>query len=200
MILFRAGNLHGAGTTPGAYSERASPVARMRAAELGMRRRVVAVDPAAEHRDGRPAGVKRAPVRLAVDPSGEAADDHQPGGGELAAEHPRDLSAVRRARASTDDPDSRTRENVQLRGASHEQACGRVVDRAQECRIALVRPAHPPNPLRLQPGEIAGLVERASEGPVGGVARLANEVCSTLGRKRSQRELSHVGPSSVGER
>ena len=165
-----------------------------------MRRRVVAVDPAAEHGHGRPAGVERAPVRLAVDPSGEAADDHEPGGGQLAAEHPRDLGAVRRARASTDDPDRRAPENVELRGASHEQAGGRVVDRTQERRKALVRPGQPPDPLRLQPGEIAGLVERASEGPIGGIARLADEVRATLGRKRRQRELLHVGPSSVGER
>ena len=165
-----------------------------------MRCRVVAVDPATEHGDGRPACVERSPVRLAVDPAGQAADDHEPGGGQLAAEHPRDLGAVRRARASTDQPDRRASENFELRGASHEQAGGRVVDRTQERRIAAIRPAYPPDALRLQPREIAGLVERASEGPVGGITRLADEVRATLGRKSRQCELPHVGPSSVGDR
>ena len=37
MIRFRAGKRHGAGSTPGAYSETTSPVARDPARELGVR-------------------------------------------------------------------------------------------------------------------------------------------------------------------
>ena len=122
MILFRAGNLHGAGSTPGAYSETTSPVARIRRASSACDARVVAVDPATEHGDGRPARVERAPVRLAVDAASEPADDDEPGGGQLPAEHACYLRAVGRARAGTDDPDRCAPENVELRRASHEQA------------------------------------------------------------------------------
>ena len=57
MIRLRAGNRHGAGSTRGAYSETAEPDSRMRARQLGMGRRVVAVDPAAEDRDRRACGL-----------------------------------------------------------------------------------------------------------------------------------------------
>ena len=71
--------------------------------ELGVRGGVVAVDAAAEDGDGQPSGVERAPVRVAVDAAREAADDDEPGGGELAAEHPRDVGAVGGAAAGADD-------------------------------------------------------------------------------------------------
>ena len=53
----------------------------------------------------RAAGLERAAVRLAVDAARHAADDDEPGGGELAAERARDVGAVRRARAGADDRD-----------------------------------------------------------------------------------------------
>ena len=79
----------------------------MRAASSRCERRVVAVDAAAEHGDRRAAGLERAAVRLAVDPAREAAHDDEPRAGELAPEHARDLRAVRRACARTDDRDRR---------------------------------------------------------------------------------------------
>ncbi len=59
-----------------------------------MRGRVVAVDPAAEHRDGVAVRLQRAAMRLTVDPAREPAHDHDSGAGELASEHARDLGAV----------------------------------------------------------------------------------------------------------
>jgi len=55
-------------------------------------RGVVAIDPAAEHAHRRAARVERASVRFAVDAASEAADDDEPGGGERAPEHARDLA------------------------------------------------------------------------------------------------------------
>ena len=131
MIRFRAGNRQGAGSTPGAYSETTSPVARILAASSAWDARVVAVDPAAEHGDGRAAGLERAAVGLAVDAARKAADDDEPGRGELAAEHPRDLRAVggaasaRRRRRPQRAPSSSSSAR-----AAHEQARRRIVDRA----------------------------------------------------------------------
>ena len=110
MMRLRAGKRHGAGSTPGSYSETTSPSLADPPRELGVRGRIVAVDPAAEHGDGRASGLERAAVRLAVDPAREAADDDEAGGRELAAEAARDLRAVRRARARADDRDGRPRE------------------------------------------------------------------------------------------
>ena len=66
--------------------------------ELAVRSGIVAVDPAAEHRDRRPAALERAAVRLGVDAAGEAADDDEPRRRELAAEPARDLAPVRQSR------------------------------------------------------------------------------------------------------
>ena len=65
-MRLRAGNRHGAGSTPGAYSETISPLARDLRRQRRMRARVVAVDAATEHGDRRPAS-QRAAVRGAVD-------------------------------------------------------------------------------------------------------------------------------------
>src|SRR5207342_2179155 len=55
------------------------------AAELGVRGRVVSVDPAAEHGDRETTRLERAAVRLGIDAAGEAAGHHDTG----SAEHPR---------------------------------------------------------------------------------------------------------------
>ena len=89
-----------------------------------MRRRVVAVDPAAEHGDGDAAGVERAAVRLAVDPAREAADDDEPGRRELAAERSRHRSPVRRARAGADDRDRRPPEQLRRRFPRSQSTAG----------------------------------------------------------------------------
>ena len=113
-LRFRAGNRQGAGSTPGAYSETIEARAAIARRQLGVGGGIVPVDAAAEHGDGEAPGVERAPVRMAVDPACQAADHHEPGGGELAAEHPRDLGAVRRARAGADDRDRGAVEDVEL--------------------------------------------------------------------------------------
>ena len=66
-IRLRAGKRHGAGSTPGAYSETIEPGAGDLGGERRVRARVVAVDAAAEHRDRR-AGLERAAVRTASIP------------------------------------------------------------------------------------------------------------------------------------
>ena len=99
-----------------------------------MRGRVVAVDPTAEHGDGDTTGLERAAMRLAVDAAREAADDDEPGRGELAAEAARDLRAVRRARAGADDCNGRLREHVHRPRRRERRAARRVVDRAKKGR------------------------------------------------------------------
>ena len=165
-----------------------------------MRRGVIAVDAAAKHGHGHPAGVKRAPMGLAVDPAGQTADDHEPGGGQLPAEHPRNLGAVRGARAGADDRHRGAPKKVDLSSPSYEQARRRVVDRAQERRKGGVGTGEPPNPRRRQPREVARHVERPFESDVGTVTRLADEVSTACGGEGRERKLVHVGPSSVGER
>ena len=66
-MRFRAGNLHGAGSTPGAYSET---------------------------RDRRPVRLECASVRLRVDPASEPAHDGEARSRELPAEAARDGGAV----------------------------------------------------------------------------------------------------------
>jgi hypothetical protein len=78
--------------------------------------------------------LERASMRLAVDPSCEPADDDEPGRGELAAEHPRDLSPIGRARPRPDDCDGRSREQLWICGASEVEARRRPVDRTQQWR------------------------------------------------------------------
>ena len=102
MIRLRAGKRQGAGSMPGAYSDDDQARAAISPGQLAMRGRVVAVDAAAEHRDVTPARLERAAMRLAVDAARQPADDHKPGGRELAAERARDRAAVgEHARAPT---------------------------------------------------------------------------------------------------
>ena len=140
MIRFRAGKRHGAGSTPGSYSDTTSPpAATIAPRELGVRRRVVAVDAAAEHRDGRPARRERAAVRLAVDAARQAADDDGAGGRGLASR-----GAARptrpypeQARAPTIG-DGRTVEELERRVAPHPETARRVGDLREQRRVAAV--------------------------------------------------------------
>ena len=74
-MRLRAGNRHGAGATPGGYSETISPVCDDLARERRVRARVVAVDAAAEDGDRRAARLERAAMRPAVDAAREPRDD-----------------------------------------------------------------------------------------------------------------------------
>ncbi len=122
MTRFLAGNLHGAGSTPGGYSDDDEPGLANARGELSVRRGIVAVDPAAEDTDRRSSGFERAAVRLAVDAAGEPADDDEPGGRELPPQHAGDLRSVRRAGAGSDDGDCRPAQQLHLRRSAHEQA------------------------------------------------------------------------------
>ena len=97
-IRFRAGKRHGAGSTPGGYSETISPRSAICAASCGVRARVVAVDAAAEHSDRRAAALERAAVRRSRRRPREPRDDDDAGGCELARERAGD---ARRSRAGS---------------------------------------------------------------------------------------------------
>ena len=99
-----------------------------------MRCGIVAVDAAAEDGNGMAVRLERAAMRFAVDPTREAADDHDAGGRELAPEHARNLGAVRRARAGADDRDRGAREQRRITVASQIEPSGRIVDRPQQRR------------------------------------------------------------------
>ena len=102
MIRFRAGKRHGAGSTPGSYSETTSPRLADPSRELRMRGRVVAVDAAAEHGDRRAAGFERSAVSLAVDPARHAAhDDETRCGSSRASERATERPYDEHARAPT---------------------------------------------------------------------------------------------------
>ena len=126
-IRLRAGKRHGAGSTPGGYSETTRPARADPAGELRMRRRIVAVDAAAENGDRGAAGFERAAMRLAVDAARHPADDDEPRGGQLAAERARDVRAVRRAGSGADDRDRRPVQQLDRarRRAGRGRAAGR---------------------------------------------------------------------------
>ena len=175
MILLRAGNRQGAGSTPGAYSETAEPGRANARAQLGVRGRVVAVDPAAEDGDRRAAGLESSPVRFSVDASREPADDDDARRGELPAEHPRHLRAVRRARPRADDGDGRPPQR--LRCLRLRARRGRAAGRGSPPgaagspgrSAAATAPRSPPGRARY-----AAFVERAGERAERGIAaRLA---------------------------
>jgi hypothetical protein len=65
-IRFRAGKRHGAGSTPGAYSETTRPP-RATVGKLAVGGRVVAVDATAEDGDGDPARLERTAMSLGID-------------------------------------------------------------------------------------------------------------------------------------
>ena len=116
MILLRAGKRHGAGSTPGSYSETSEAAGRDdRPRELGVRRRVVAVDAAAEHRDRPSVDGQRPAMRLAVDPAREAADDDRIGLRDAARERARDGASVARAGSRADDGDGGGGEQRRIR-------------------------------------------------------------------------------------
>ena len=134
MIRFRAGNRHGAGSTPllvlGHDRSRLGDASR----QLGVRGRIVAVDTASEHCDGRPAGVERSAMGLAVDATRHPADDDEPGCSEIPRERPCDRPAVRRARARSDDGDCGPVEQSWLGGPAEVELRRGIVDRGEQPR------------------------------------------------------------------
>ena len=128
-----------------------------------MRGRVVPVDAAAEHGDREAARLEGAAMRVAVDASREPADDDEPRGRQLAAEHPCDVRAVGGARAGADDRNRRAVEQLQLCLAAREQSGRRVEDRYETAREARRRARQPAKPAPVQVGQVGALVEVALE-------------------------------------
>ena len=145
MILFRAGNRHGAGSTPGSYSDTTSPpFGDDPLRELAMGRRIVAVDAATEHCHGAAARLERAAVGLTVDAAGHPAHDDHTCSCELAPEHPRHSATVGRAGSGTDDR-SRGRSEQREVGVSPQPEHRRwIVDRSEERRVGRLPPAKAP--------------------------------------------------------
>ena len=115
MILFLAGKRHGAGSTPGSYSETTSPVSQMRRASSACARRVVPVDAATEHGDRASTAVQRSAVCLAVDSARQTAHDDEPGSRELARERAGHRATVRGAGTRADDRHGRELEQSSVR-------------------------------------------------------------------------------------
>ncbi len=165
-----------------------------------MRGGIVAVDAAAEDGDGETARVEGAAVRVPVDTAGEAADHDEARGGELAAEHPGDVGAVRRAGAGADDRHGRTVEQLELAAAAHEQARRRVEDRAEGRREAGRRARQPAQAALRQSGQVGALVELAPEAREALAPRRGDEVRVRVRRERGEGQLAHADRSSVGVR
>jgi len=105
--------------------------------------RIVAVDPAAEHSDGKATSIECAAVGLAVDSSREAADHDQPGPSELASKHARDLRAIGRASPRADNRHRRPAKNVCVTGPTEKERSRRVVDLSEQLRqVTPPEPAH----------------------------------------------------------
>ena len=111
------------------------------AGQVAMRRRVVAVDAAAEHGDGDAADVESAAVGLAVDPARHAADDDEPRRRQLAPERSRHGAAVRGARPRADDRDRGAGKQLGRRLTAQPERRRWVGNRPQERRI--LRPPTP---------------------------------------------------------
>jgi len=74
------------------------------------------------------------------------------------------------------------------------------MNRAQERRKVVVRAGEPTNASSLQPGQVAGLVEAASEHGEGSSVGRTDHVHVPLGCEGRDRKLGHAVPSSVGDR
>ncbi len=168
------------------------------ARELRVRGRVVAIDAAAEHGDGRALGLERTAVGLGVDAAREAADDDEPGSARAPARDSARRRAVARAGARTDDRDGRPREQLELGIAAYEQAGRWIVNRAQERREARRRPRDEPISSPREPARTpARRSARMRRQP--GSARRPDQMRARLGREDREGELVHCA-SSCGER
>ena len=138
-------------------------------------------------------------MRFRVDAAREAADDDEPGSGEIAREAPRDGRAVAGTGTRTDHRDGRPREQLEVGGAAHEQAGRRIVDRAELRRERGGRAPDEPEPVSGEPRFIRAPVERAHVRRVLRSVRRTDQMRSRLGRVHRQRELAHAD-SSCGTR
>ena len=138
-------------------------------------------------------------MSLGVYPAGEAADDDETCRGEVAAEAPRDLTPVRRARARSDDRDRGPRQQRCLGLAPQEETRRRVVDRPQERWERGIRAGEEAEAERTQPLQLRGHVESRLERSETSAPRLADEMRVARSGERRQSELVHAA-NSFGER
>jgi hypothetical protein len=120
-------------------------------------------------------------MRVPVDTAREPARHHEPGRRELAAEHARDLDAVRGTRARTDDRDRGTVEQLRLSCAAEEQPRRRIEDRRERGREGRGGSRQPAQAALLESGEIATLVELTLEAREALVPRRGDEVRIRVG-------------------
>ena len=185
MIRFRAGNRHGAGSTPGSYSETTSTGLADASRELGVRCRIVAVDTAPEHGDGLPAALERSAMRLAVDTACHPAHDDETGGSKIPRERTSDRPPVRRARARSDDRNRRPVEQSRLRRSAQEELRRGIVDRREQGRKGRSRAAGcTGSPSRR--GELSGHAIREGLGDVRRLDR--GRACERRDRARDARD------------
>ena len=110
-IRLRAGKRHGAGSTPGAYSETIRPRRAISRGELGVRPGIVAVDAAPEHGDRCAPPLRSSAPRCAAasTPRARPETTTTPAAASSRAELVRDGRAVGGARSSPDDRHRRSR-------------------------------------------------------------------------------------------
>ena len=164
------------------------------AREVGVRGRVVAVDAAAEHGDGRAAGFECAAVRFGVDPARHAGDDDETRARELAAERARDRRAVAGAGAGADDRDRRTGEQCELALAAEEEPRRRIVDRAQQRRELRRRARQEAEAARGEPLLVGARVEAPQVRRPAPVERRLQQMRPRLGREDGERSSQCPAP------
>ena len=173
----RAGNRNGSAGTPGGYSPTMRAALLDGAEQPAVARRIVDVDPRAEHGDRGPSGVERTPMRRRVDADRAAAHDHHARDREPAREVGRDLPAGRRRPTRADERD--TIVTVRERPPPHEDPHrrigesqeGRPVLRVAGGREPCARGADPiPDRARIGVGEEGPVVVRSRRAPEDGRA------------------------------
>src|SRR5689334_20906579 len=122
-------------------------------------------------------------MRLAVDPTCEPADDDEAGPGKLAAEQARNLRAVRRAGARTDDRDRAPGQQLAFTAAANEEPGRRVVELTQPLRIRRIATPYETHAQYVERGMEACFVEPLPEAVELTPARRLDEMPAGLCRE-----------------
>ena len=132
---------------------------------------------------------------LAVDTAREAADDHDPGYRQVAAERTRDLRPVARARAGADDGGRRSAEQFGRCGASQEQPDGWIVNGPKKRRELAIRPADERKPGLPERASVPRRVEASAKRCVALAVRDGDQMEPRLGGERRDREFVVIAAS-----
>ena len=200
-MRLRAGKRHGAGSTPGAYSETTRPVSAMRRASSRVRGRIVAVDAAAEHGDRRrrpPRARRGAPRRRRRARGRRRRRARRARARGRACARPTRRSPSRRARRRSRPPGA-TSSSGSAPPRRKRPGGGSWIARRSDGNAGAER-ARKRKPARGEPLLVRARVEAAqrardSAGRVGGT----HEVRSRLRRVDRECEIAHAA-SSCGER